>query len=378
MKNMHSTALRILVVSFFILPLFVIAQTSTSTTAQPPDPIQMRKDAQVKIDAMVQDYLKTFPTNTEIQSKALESDITIKTVPEYPGPNETIETTIVAYLTDLNRAKIVWMVNGRVVENTIGKKTFSFQNGNSGKKTKLAVEITPIDGERIYREFFFTPMGTTILWEADTYTPPFYKGKPLLTPQARVRVIAVPDTVNTQGSISAGNLVYQWEKDGSISGDMSGYGKNSFSFMGPNPYGKTGVSVSVSSLDNTLRSKKNIDLPLTQPFILFYEDHPLLGKWFNRSLGSNLSLTKKEFSVTAEPYFFSNERGDVPTLSYNWSLNDKNVNNSGHTITLRNETGVKGDSSIALSMYGTKQTFQSASKSLLIHFTANENARPNF
>ncbi len=337
-------------------------------------------DVQRKI---VDDAIKNLPpeflpTTESIRANAISEYLDLKTSPSNPGPREMVQVTIESYLSDLSKATISWSVNDKQTKRGIGEKSFSFQNGSSGETTRLKVSILTNEGSLVERELMFIPVGVTILWEADTYTPPFYKGKALMAPQARVRVVAIPDVANARNALNAGNLVYVWKKDGSAVSEASGYGKNSFSFSGPKPYGNTRVGVQVSSLDDTINSEMRIDLPLTNPFILFYEDHPLLGTWYNRSLIADLSLRKKEFSVKAEPFFFSNEVGDALTLVYNWSLNGERVTNPGRTITLRNEAGEKGDSSLTLSMYGIKQTFQSAGRSLTINFAIDESTRPPF
>ncbi len=363
---------RFFILAFFTLPFFSFAQTNTSTAVQPMDLLEERAAVQVQIDAMINDYLKTFPTNKEIQTKALANDITIKTTPEYPGPNETVNAIVSGYLSNLGTATISWSVNGNLVEKGVGQKTFFFQNGDSGKTTTLAVSIVTSSGESIKKETSFTPIGITLLWEADTYTPPFYKGKPLLTPEARVRVIAVPDTGN------ASNFIYNWERNGNSLVSVSGYSKNSFSLKGPLPFYEAKIRVSVLSNNKKLESKKSISLPLTKPFILFYGDHPLFGVLYNHSIDTNLIVTEKEFSVRAEPYFFSEERSEQPILTYSWLLNGKVVLNSGRTITLRNEQGGKSVDSLALTVRGIKQTFQSARQSIIVNFDTNKSERPTF
>ncbi len=378
---------RFFALAFLALPFFTFAQT-TDTSATNAELVELTQqindirktletpnlDAQKKqvADAIKNLPSEFLPTAESIRANAISEYLELKTSPNNPGPRELVQVTIESYLSDLSKATISWSVNGKLIKKGIGEKSFSFQNGDSGKTTRLAVSILINDGSQIERDLLFNPVGVTILWEADTHTPPFYKGKALMTPQARVRVVAIPDVAN------AGNLVYVWKKDGSVVSEASGYGKNSFLFSGPKPYGDTKVRVQVSSLDNAVNSEMRVALPLASPFILFYEDHPLLGTWYGRNLSSGLILRKKEFSVKAEPFFFSNEVSEAPALVYNWSLNGKRVTNLGRMITLRNETGENGVSLLTLAMYGIKQTFQSASKSLTINFNVSESTRPSF
>jgi hypothetical protein len=244
----------------------------------------------------------------------------------------------------------------------------------------LNINITTQNGESITKSLAWTPVGLTILWQADTYTPPFYRGKALLSAQAAVKVIAIPDNSSSKNALSAGNLAYVWKQDGVNVTSASGYAKNSFTFPAPIPSKVTSVKVLASSMDGSASTEKQINLSLSDPFILFYENSPLLGVWYNQPIGSTYSLSKKEFTVSAVPYFFSNTHTDSPVVNYNWTINGSPVNNAGPSITLRNSAGLAGDSLVTLAADGITKVFQSATQSLVVHFTNNDDtsSQPSF
>src|SRR3990167_742525 len=64
-----------------------------------------------------------------------------------------------------------------------------------------------------------------ILWQGDTYTPPFYKGKSLWSNQSRITFVAIP-----QGLGNPASLNYKWTKNGTVLGNINGIGKNTLSF----------------------------------------------------------------------------------------------------------------------------------------------------
>ena len=367
MRFMHKPNVVILLGIFLFVPFFVSAQLSTTTAVQPTS------DLQQQIDQLVQDRMNAIPKIEDIRAKSIKDYLEVTTLPKNPGPSEMVQVSLQSYLTDLNKALITWSLNGKIIKSGRGEWSLSFQNGPSGKTTRLTISIVANTGETITKELSWNPVGLTILWEADTYTPPFYRGKALLSPQAAVRAVAIPDDTGGQNALNAGNLVYVWEKDGTTATNASGYGKNSFLFRAPKPYEDANVKVRASSINNTINSETKINLTLTNPFILFYEKHPLLGVWYNRPFGTDINLNKKEISISAEPYFFSNEASsEIATLKYDWLVNGNPTQNFGHIITLRNDTGANGSSSLSLSMYGIRQTFQFASQSLMVHFTAED------
>ena len=321
--------LRILFLIISTAPFFVFAQTAPSSTYQ---------DA---INKLLAEKEKIQLQQSEAQKNILGEYLDVKTSPPIPAPDVPVTITIESYLTDLYKANISWSVDGKILSRGLGRTSFTFQNGKSGKTTTVSVIIITNTGERVSRDFYFKPLGVTIMWEADTYTPPFYRGKAMMVPQANIRIVATPDT---KGPLETSDLVYTWRKDEYVDPTHSGYGKNSFSFAGPKPLTNTKIALNVSSLDSSAESEMQIYLPQIRPFVLFYEKDPLLGTMYNKPIGSAFSLDKKELSVSAEPYFFSNERGDAPSIKYAWQVNGKSITNYGRVITLRNDGGEKGKS----------------------------------
>lgn len=373
MYLMRSVALSALLSGFIFTPLFAFAQTSATTADKQVSQLQQQ------IDQLVNSRLDKLPKMEDMRSNAIRDYLSVETTPKNPGAKEEVTVSIESYLTDLNKATISWSIGGKLVDSGIGKKTFSFENGLSGETTRLTISIETNAGENVSKELSWTPVGLTILWEANTYTPPFYKGKALLTAQASVKAVAIPDNTDGQNALSAGNFVYIWTKDNKKVSEASGYGRNSFVFTAPKPYGSAKVSVKASSVDTDINSETRVNLSLSKPFILFYEKNLLVGTLYSRSLSAETTLNKKDYTIVAEPYFFSNEDGTTATLEYDWMINGKSTQNYGRSITLRNDTGEKGESAVSLSMRGIKQTFQNASNGIVVRFTGGETAdRPIF
>ena len=365
----------ILLSTLFVVPFVTSAQTAATSTFDVDAYIANMK--QVTTDMMVQQEKKFIDTE-KIRTKAITDYLDIKTSPQNPGPNETIHVSIESYLSDMNKATIRWSVNGKVVDSGIGKTTFSFKNGVPNTTTRLVISVTTNTGENITKELTFRPVDIMVLWEADTYTPPFYKGKPLMTTQSTVRIIAVPNTTTSKNTLDGGGLVFEWEKDGITTKSSSGYNKNSFLFEGPKPYGEANVRVKVSSLNDATKSDFAINVPLSQPIILFYESQPLLGVLYNRPVDATSAFSAKEVSIKAEPYFFSNETLGQQINSYQWFLNGKSVNNPSRTITFRNEKEVANRSTVTFSAKGVRRTFQNVQQSTVINFTPNQASAPQF
>jgi len=302
----------------------------------------------------------------------------IQTSPQKPGPSEMVQATVTSSTDDLSVADITWTLNDKVMQVGVGKTTFSFQNGDAGQTTRLNVSILTDAGESANKDLSFMSLGAILLWEADTHTPPFYKGKAMMTPKSKVRITAIPSVSNTPDAIITGSLMYTWEHDGAPALENSGYGQNSFSFVSPQPGINTLAKVAITSLDGEINESMGINLFLGEPMVLFYEDNPLFGILFNNAFGDETVFPGKELTLVAEPYFFPNANLLEPNLSYSWSLNGAIVKNTGRTITFRNESGTKGNSVLTLTATEIKGALQSIVKSLQIHLTEDDTSKQYF
>ncbi len=306
------------------------------------------------------------------------SDLTITSAPLYPAANQMITLKAEIYVTDINRAEISWFVDGKLKERGVGKKEFSFRTKDLGKTSLIDIQINTSDLGRINKRIKITPTEINFIWEANTYSPPFYKGKALNTHEAAMKMVALPIFVDSAGrKIDAKNLVYTWEKDWKIAGAKSGYGKNSFSFIGPQIFRETVISVTVETLDGALKNKKNLSLPSHSPEIIFYEKNPLLGILDNNALGNSYKQTGEELALVARPFFFSKENLPRQT-KYNWTLNGKKLEKRGLEIVVRRTGNTGGRSLIALEIQNLKKIMQFAKNSFRIDLTDNSPSETNF
>ena len=57
--------------------------------------------------------------------------------------------------------------------------TFTFTAGSLGKTQKVTVNGVENDGTSITQSISVMPASIDLIWQAHSYTPPFYKGKAL-------------------------------------------------------------------------------------------------------------------------------------------------------------------------------------------------------
>ena len=121
MYNIYMKTVRYFtLVSLFVVPFFILAQTST-----PADTLQKQ------IDSLVMDRMGSLPTPDQIRSNGIRDNLQTRINPQNPGPGENVQMSIESFLTDLDKATITWTLNGKVAEKGMGKSLFTFKNGFS-------------------------------------------------------------------------------------------------------------------------------------------------------------------------------------------------------------------------------------------------------
>lgn len=301
---------------------------------------------------------------------AVSADILVNVAPENPNPNEDIRITLKSYVNDLNSVLISWSVNGKNISSGIGKKSFSLKAPNAGGETNVTASISLPDGA-VEKKITIKPAAMTLLWQAkNSYTPPFYKGKSLPSPDSPVQVVALPEVRSGSGLLNPKNMIYLWKQDYTNNQDGSGYGKNSFAYVNDYLEDSNNISVTASTIDQKYSSTASIDVGTTNPKILFYKNDPTLGTLWEQALGNSHKIIGSEI-IEAAPYFISQKSLRTPILTWDWFINGQRVNPPVYrknTMPLKAQTGVSGTSRIKLEINNTEKIFESANREINVEF----------
>ncbi len=293
-----------------------------------------------------------------VQAQSESSTLKVNVMPAHPGPYQTVTISVEDFSRDLNKVEMLWSVNGEVVTSGIGLKKIQVKTGAIGSATKVTMNMGGSVEEVVLR-----PSVTDLLWQADTFTPPFYKGKALHSAQDPIIVMSEPFIVTSNGTrLDPDELIYKWMIDGKVNASASGHGKKTFSITPSILQKPINVSVVVSSTDGAYSSEAAINIPTSAPEIVFYENHPLFGIEFGKALNEgDFTIHDSEANIIAEPFFFSNEQRTTNFLSYRWNLNDSTVDQDGEEIVVRKPEGQgSGRSSISLEVKNLDRFMQTA------------------
>lgn len=293
-----------------------------------------------------------------------------------PEPNETVSVEASSFSEDLDQATISWFVNGQLRARGTGEKTFTFTLGASGSVSNITMVAVLPDGKQIRRSTTLRPASVVLLFEANTYTPPFYKGKALPTPQGTVTVTAVPSLVAANGArLNPANLIYTWSHNGQVLGGKSGVGKRTLTLEVPLTTRNSRVTVSVSSPNRAQTAEKGIQIPRRAPQLRLYEKHPVEGVRYNQELSGEIDLARDEFTIRAEPYFFSRESFFGNNLVFNWEINGQSASTQENQqeLVVRSETEEAGNARLTLSVYDAAHYVQEATARVLFNIRESSN-----
>ncbi len=200
-----------------------------------------------------------------------------------------------------------------------------------------------------------------ILWQGETYAPPFYEGRALWSKQSNIKFVAIP-----QGLGSAASLNYRWTRNGTVLGNSSGIGKNSIKFkdsLFSKPYT---MRVEIVNSSDKVLAESSVSVTAIEPVLLVYEKNPLYGYMFHRQVDKAYKLNKGEVTLSAFPLYAGSTERETPTFSYKWRAGEGV--SSGSSVTYRAPEGAEGYAQVNLSFSDEGRVMREISRDFLIQF----------
>jgi hypothetical protein len=228
---------------------------------------------------------------------------------------------------------------------------------------------------REFKEIFskdltITPGDVAILWEANTYTPPFYKGKPLPSYMSTIKLIPFPTILAEGHVVPPENLIYSWSRNHRNIADISGYGKRYAFIEASGGTLKELLTLTVRDPETQSETKRTVAIDVVTPKILLYAGSPLQGIRYEQALGKTFALGVQETTIKGEPFFASNEEIVDGTSPLRWKQNNKNIPSLYRSVTLQ-KPETTGSSHIEASLENPKRILQFTQTGLTITYQGN-------
>lgn len=296
-----------------------------------------------------------------------DSVLVLRVTPENPGAFTTVNAELKSFSIDLNRTTVVWSLNGVEKKRGTGEKLFRFETGGFGAPVELRITVTTTDGRVFEKIRQFEPAQVELLWQANSYTPPFYKGKALFPYEGTGVAVALPFFTGGDGKrLPARDLIFTWKENDEVVADASGAGKNVFPLESTIPVRPITLSVVVESADQRFRAEKEVTVSPIAPQLLLYEDHPLYGILFGKTVSDTISLGK-ELKLAAIPFFFGTSKRGGIFMKYDWSMNQKRLPNEiADTLVMRRINDEGGRALISANATLPDKSLQAAERAIFV------------
>jgi hypothetical protein len=304
--------------------------------------------------------------SSQLKIPVINPSVSFTLTPQNPKPGDSVNVKIDSFFIDLDLSSIDWFVNGERVARGNGLNSISTTMGELGSETIVSVVVRPDEITEILEQILIRPSHVSILWEARTYTPPFYRGRAL--PSSSSEIFAEADAVFVRSNgttIPNSELVFTWKKNNAIIEKSSGLGKPYATFTGPLLFGEDIVSVDVVSTDNQFSGRALLRIPAAEPYLSLYKDDPLLGAMYHQALGERNNVPSSDITLAAIPFYTSIKKPNDSRMSYIWEVNNQNIEtdpNDPFRIVLRLAGGLVGTANVSLDISHLDDFLQSAEK----------------
>ena len=312
--------------------------------------------------------LSFLPLNTSAyieQTAGGSIEATVK--PSNPGPHETVTIKIRGFGFDLPTSNVAWLVNNSPETERRGLSEFSFRTGEIGETISVTAVVETTTGRFIIKNLIFTPAEIDILFESNSYTPPWYQGASLPSSGSNIKIVAQTNASNKNRQILPAEFDFQWRQDGQLISNSSGLGKNILSLkLGNTP---TVIEVIATAPGTAIKAQKNISLNPTKPETLLYKTEPLRGVDYSIALSGQSFLNSDLVSLKAENFYFPIPISNL--LKYIWTLNDKIIEttNPDSEITFAKKDGLEGISAISVETINPSDLNQKSRASVEFNLT---------
>lgn len=322
--------------------------------------------------------LVALPVHAQSFVTGIERTLSITTDPLYPTAGERVQFSLDGYAVDIDKSLIVWYVDGKEAQRGSGLRSFETNAPELGAVKNVRAVAEEHSGIIAIGEATLRPASVTLVWEADTYTPPFYRGRALPGAKSTIRAEAIPDLRRGSAPIPVGDIVFTWLRDGARF--HSSRGIPSVTFSGPDLFDTDTITVIAESLDGTITARDEIRLRGEDPKIELYEHHPLFGTLYHRALVGTVITKETEQKFAAVPLFTPRPPRD-PQLIYEWTVNATDIEpnpTSPDILTIRHDSSFSGVITIALALSSVTDPFLKATNAWNVQLSEDTTSRNPF
>lgn len=320
------------------------------------------------------------PARAQLSLSDAGNALSITFSPITPNPGDTVLVSVRSSLIDISESDILWQANGHTIAQGKGVDAASVQAGALGVEMRIDASVTPPGGVTAVAHATMIPTELDLLVDADSYTPPFYRGRPRASAGTNLHLQALPRFKRAGVFLPASALTYTWRRNDEVLGNISGRGRSTAIIPVEHLFGTDSISVEARSSDGLLSHISSFSLKAEEPLLVLYEDHPLYGVLYHRALSASTFIPETEMTFSAAPFFAQAASVYDPALNFLWHVNAKEIpphstDPSELTINAENSSGV---AFVELEVTHATNYYLSAKGAWNITFSADTNSSDQF
>lgn len=345
---------RLLIIPLLILPVFVFAQTSTST----PDPLADHRSPEAQkiiLDAFGNFFRRENATKPNVT-------VSLSSSPAAVSPGATVVMYARGTGESIGNALVVWYLNGKEVQRGRGVISYTLKAGEVGSQDVVEVTVTFAGGAVKTARATIIPASVRFLWEADSTTPAWYKGGRLASPGSHITVRAFPTITVGGATLQRSQLRYDWEINRAPLRDQSGVGRDVIRFDAGKTSGTTQmVTVRVSAQGGGIQGRGNVAIPVQSQEIYIYRQLPLVGIVLEDAISRVNVSRSRSLTVRAVPFFAPPQKN-----VFSWTTNNESLPTAQDPYTLTIQTPDAQVSQSFTASLTTHSFFSRANASLVV------------
>ncbi len=240
------------------------------------------------------------------QSTALPLALSLESQPSSPSPGQSVTIRAKTPTLDTATTFFDWSVDGKHKPELSGYGNNSIQltAGAVGTLSRASLVVTGTNGQPAQSSITIYPSTVALSWHAQTYTPAWYQGKALPTPNSIVTITATPQIVINGITLKPTDLVYTW---GYEARDrlLVGVGKQSFAVQMPDQTDvDQHIRVTIEDMDGRIRKEGSIFITTVSPRTAVYRLTPLGGIDPRAAVSTIPGFRHETIDLQVEPFFF--------------------------------------------------------------------------
>ncbi len=273
-----------------------------------------------------------------------------------PTPYSFVSIFAESSFLDLTNTTIEWSADGEPIHQGKGAVKQDIFLEDPGYPKEIRVRAITSQGA-VEETLIILPGILDVLWEAQTVTPPFFRGKAIPTDRSIIRAMAIP---YWDKSIPQKDIFFSWKKDSTIA--LSKTKEIASTQMIGAWEGKTlTIDTTAEFSGHSLTKKTTIPTQNVRP--LFYRIHPFTGVETKNTLTNQEYIQSPTLSLLAVPFGLSIEDAKKNKVLFEWKVNSQTIEHGvglqhSRITFAKNEQEKNGTISIFLKVQNTVNVMQ--------------------